>query len=81
MVRESIITLALLHEFVNEFIRNNTYIIQDRTALEYHLTYLPCLDNLVSERPLLIMPDSLLNEKVKALIGDETDKESFVKLL
>ena len=34
MVRQSIITLALLHEFVYEFIGNNTYIILDRTALD-----------------------------------------------
>ena len=33
MVRQSIITLALLQEFVYEFRGNNTYIIQDRTAL------------------------------------------------
>ena len=33
MVRQSIITLALLHEFVYEFRGNNTYIILDRTAL------------------------------------------------
>ena len=34
MVQQSIITLALLHEFVYEFIGNNTYIILDRTALD-----------------------------------------------
>ena len=34
MVRQSIITLALLHKFVYEFIGNNTYIILDRTALK-----------------------------------------------
>ena len=33
MVRESIITLALWHKFVYEFIGNNTCIIQDRIAL------------------------------------------------
>ena len=33
MVRQSIITLALLHEYVFEFRGNNTYIILDRTAL------------------------------------------------
>ena len=33
MVKRSIITLALLHEFVYEFRGNNTYIILDRTAL------------------------------------------------
>ena len=33
MVQRSIITLALLHEFVYEFRGNNTYIILDRTAL------------------------------------------------
>jgi len=33
LVRQSIITLALLHEFVYEFIGNNTYIVLDRTAL------------------------------------------------
>ena len=33
LVRQSIITLALLHKFVYEFRGNNTYIIQDRTAL------------------------------------------------
>ena len=37
MVRESIITLALLHEFVYEFRGNNTCIIQDRTALSFNL--------------------------------------------
>ena len=31
--RQSIMTLTLLHEFVYEFRGNNTYIIQDRTAL------------------------------------------------
>ena len=34
MVQQSIITLALLHEFVYEFRGNNTYIILDRTALD-----------------------------------------------
>ena len=33
MVQGSIITLALLHEFVYEIRGNNTYIILDRTAL------------------------------------------------
>ena len=33
MVRESIITLALLHEFVYEFRGNNTYVIQEKTSL------------------------------------------------
>ena len=34
MVRQSIITLALLHEFVYKLRGNNTYINLDRTALE-----------------------------------------------
>ena len=33
LVRQSIITLAVLHKFVYEFRENNTCIIQDRTAL------------------------------------------------
>ena len=33
MVQQSVITFALLHEFVYEFRGNNTYIILDRTAL------------------------------------------------
>ena len=33
MVRQSMITVALLHKFVYEFRGNNTYIILDRTAL------------------------------------------------
>ena len=42
MVQWSIITLALLHEFVYEFIGNKTYIILDRTALNT-LTQDTCL--------------------------------------
>ena len=33
MVRQSMITVALLHKFVYEFRGNNTYISLDRTAL------------------------------------------------
>ena len=33
MVQKSIITVALLQDFVYEFKGNNTYIILDRTAL------------------------------------------------
>ena len=33
LVRQSIITLALLHKIVYKFRGNNTYIIQEKTAL------------------------------------------------
>ena len=34
MVRQSMITVALLHKFIYEFRGNNTYIILDGTALD-----------------------------------------------
>ena len=55
LVWESIITLALLHEFVYEFRGNNTYIIQDRTALLWvsvvHDSYEPIVSTFVVENP------------------------------
>ena len=44
MVRQSVITLALLHAFVYEFGGNNTCIIQDRIALLKTLQELISLD-------------------------------------
>ena len=49
LVRQSIITLALLHKFVYEFRGNNTCIIQDGTALISLLKF-KCLQILLGDK-------------------------------
>ena len=44
MFGQSMITVTLLHKFVYEFRRNNTYIILDRTALLFEDKRMNVLD-------------------------------------
>ena len=57
MVQRSIITLALLHEFVYEFRGNNTYIILDRTVL--------CVKLTLAKFPIKFSPFPALNSLIK----------------
>ena len=58
MVRQSVITFALLHEFVYELRGNNTYIILDRTALNLALAKL--LKSLVYQVSWSLFSESLV---------------------